>query len=194
MEARGSLRTTLVTAGTFTSVPSAFPSASEGVRNAVKLDIHPFLAEDSEEDQPQLALFPDRVLIDLGAVDASQLDQKALVTDCEILLEAARRYPEGFRAIIEGLQAGTLEGIRDADEMIREMGLSEDAVAKSGGGLFFLVIIAVAVVAGAGCVKRGTQTKVGNEATTPGHGTGTVPGGGGSDGGTPDGGEAPPPP
>jgi hypothetical protein len=179
-------RATLVTAGTYFAIPSAFPEASPGVRNAFKFDIRPFTPADALDDQQQLALFPDRVLVDFVAVDTDAIDTERLVKDCDLVSSAVRRDPAAVAELIAGLQAGSADGIAMADRAARRLGLSEQQVTAAGGGLFFLAVLVIAAVAAGGCVKKGTQVKPGNEATTPGHGVGS--GGAPSDGGTPDGG------
>jgi hypothetical protein len=178
------LRTQLSTSGSFLSVSSAYASAGEAVRNAVKLEVLPVYSA-SAPGEAEMVFFTDRVLIDLAAVDPEGIDAARLAVDCDLLKRAVMQSPGALRRILAGLQSGTPEGIRDAAKAATELGLTEEDAVKAGGGLIFLIVVAVAAVAGAGCVKKGTQMRPGNQATTPGHGTGGgIDGGGGNGGGS----------
>lgn len=135
--------------GTFLSVPSAYPDADEGIRNALKLEFRPFVSPEnySASGPPQVrtSFASDKCLIDFMAIDPSALDGEKLAIDCEILARVAREQPDQVRRLIAAQQQPG--GFTEAAAIAGEIGLTESSARAAGGGLLWLVIIAVVLAA-----------------------------------------------
>lgn len=163
IEATPRLRPEIAALGSFVAIPDAFPDADPSVRNAVKVECTTIF---SEEHRLQTVFSTDRVLIDLGAVDANGLDFKKLAVDCDLLKEIAVTHGDQLQACVRALQMGTPAGIQRAEEITKQIGLTEERFAKEGGGLFFLVVVAVAAVGASGCATLNSN-KPFKQPTTP---------------------------
>jgi hypothetical protein len=145
-----SLRGDLSSTGSFVSIPGAFPKASLGVRNALKLE---FRTEFDEKFLIKTKYSTDRVLVDLLAMDVESLDFNKLAIDCDLLKAIAQKHPAKIQKMLTHLQKGTAKDLRDFEALANGIGLTEDNFIKNGGGLFFLALVAVAVLSG-GCMAH----------------------------------------
>ena len=93
----------------------------------------------------------DKALIDLAAIDADALDVAKIGRDCDLVKEAARSDPAALKQMVAALQRGGSEGIEEAGRLAERLGITEDQAVKAGGGLLFLVAVAVVAVAASGC-------------------------------------------
>lgn len=162
--------------GSFSSVPGAFAAAPDGLRNAVKMEFS-VQAEHSTTDpdghafrSPDLNLetkfSTDWLLLDLGAVDPSDIDPEAVVRDCELMARAIRDHPQDVAALIESFKPDApLSDISRAIEITNKLGLTEEATTAAGGGLIFLAVVAGAALL-SGCAAHCGQ-KVRGQKTTP---------------------------
>lgn len=145
-------RTQISVSGSFVSVPSAFPLADEGLKNALKLGFETLFSEDSSHPlNLETRFYTDVILIDLGAVAPSALDPQKIINDCDLVKRVASTYPDQLRQLVTELQAGSVSGIERAEKIAKEIGLTEEASVKAGGGLLGLLIAgAIGLIAG-GC-------------------------------------------
>ena len=148
-----------VQVGSFIALPEAFPGADDAVKYAPKLE---FRVSRSDAGQTPLrvepVLQPQRLLVDLEAVDASRFDARKLVRDCELLKEAALSDPEKLRSVLATFTEGKSEKeIRRAAQAVVDLGLDEEQVVKAGGGLIWLVAIAAATLLSCSCPKVPTH-------------------------------------
>lgn len=163
MESKATLSPEIAAAGSFVAIPDAFPKAHSSVRNAMKFE---FTTVFSEKHRVQTLFSTDRVLVDLGAVDAANLDFSRMATDCDLIKEIVERHPEEIIKCITALQQGTSDGIQKADKIVRDIGLTEESFVKRGGGFVFLIIALVVAVAASGCAT-GNSNKPFKAPTTP---------------------------
>jgi hypothetical protein len=112
-----------------------------------------------------LDLSTDAVVVDLSVVDPAVFDASKLAADCDFLKNIARAHEPELRKIISALQQGTAAGASEAEETAIAIGATEADAVEAGGGLLFLVVIAIAVVA-SGCVGGGAKHKATSPAAT----------------------------
>ena len=134
--------------GSFVAIPDAFPDAPDALRRAMKLE---FRTGFSQEHRVQTLCSTDVALIDLRAVDADAVDPRKLRRDCERLAKIIEDYPEAAGQLIYALQEGNIEGVEKAQKLAEDIGLTETAFVKDGGGLFFLLVVAGAALLAGGC-------------------------------------------
>lgn len=144
--------------GVFASVPEAFPGTDPGVLQAVKLHFFTQLTEGVL--RPQALVSTDRLLVDIGAVNANSFNVQKLIKDCELVAQAAGKKPQHFQEILRIMGAtakdrttGPLHklDVPRAVQLVEELGLTETSAARAGGGIFMLIIAIALVVAAAGC-------------------------------------------
>jgi hypothetical protein len=71
-------------------------------------------------------------------------DLRRAQRDCEILATKLRDNPEDMTALLDAVLQ---DRGQDAVRMIKELGLGEEEITAQGGGLFWLVVIAVLLYA-----------------------------------------------
>jgi hypothetical protein len=138
---------THVPAGSFVSMPEAFPDAADAVKYAAKVSFETARFEDSKHPlKLEHVLDPHVILFDLEAVDAGKLDVDQLVRDCELVKRAAEQYSGELRTIVAAFaQDAPHDRILEAAKIAEKLELSEAAASKAGGGLLWLVVVAAAV-------------------------------------------------
>jgi hypothetical protein len=142
-------RTTVPEGGTFVSVTSAIPDADKGIRDALKLEFRQFVDESVNTSDPlgiKTSFATDRFLVDIAAIDADAIDAKKLAKDCEIVARVVTGQPERIRDLVAAQQKPG--GFTAASKIASELRLTEAAASDAGGGLLWLLVIAVAVMAG----------------------------------------------
>jgi hypothetical protein len=156
------LRPEISAQGSFVAIPTAFPVVDPGVRNAVKLE---FATVFSEENVVETLFSTDRVLVDLGAVDPTSLDFTRLAKDCDLLKEIAVKYPNELKECLIALQTGGSAGVEKAEEITKRIGLTEEKFMEKGGGFIFIVVL-VGIAVGAGACG-GALKQVKDKGTIP---------------------------
>jgi hypothetical protein len=86
-------------------------------------------------------------MLDLGAVNASGLEAERIVRDCELVADAVRNNPERMRLMVEAQSKGDFQTAR---QIGNEIGLTEEQLIESGGGLALLILVAVIAFAASG--------------------------------------------
>lgn len=145
-------RSVLPGSGTFISVPVAFKGAPKSLASFVKFQFTTAAKSGSHNPSDLVAVVaPDRLLLDFGAIDESVLNTKKLARDCEIVREAALKRPAKLKELL-GIYAGnatpTPAQVHKSVKIVQDLGLSEVSTLAAGGGLLFLLIIAVACMTG----------------------------------------------
>ena len=148
--------------GGFISQPDVFPDAPQALQHVLKMVYRPTV----REGVAALEFSTDAIIVDYSVVDAKALDPQTLSADCDFLKAIALKYPAQLRQLLEEMQRGTTAGIERADKIATEIGLTEGGAVKSGGGLLFLVVLAVAAVGAAGCGGALKQKATSPAATT----------------------------
>lgn len=159
MSKTNSLRTAITASGSFISLPEAFEGADAAVKLAPKVEFRTSRFPDSSNPlKMEHVMFPHSLLVDLEAVDASSLDIKKLIRDCDLVKDAAEKHPEDLKAILASFaEDAPHEKMLEAAKIAEKIGLAEHVAAKKGAGLLWLVVI-VAAVALSGC-KSCAHTK-----------------------------------
>jgi hypothetical protein len=146
-------------AGHFASAPLAFPKLEEAVRHALKFE---FTAGGTgTPGQPSGEPSTDRLLIDLGALDAAAFDPNRVIRDCELVRDIAARHPEALRRLLELFGPDAKRdraGIAKACAELRAIGFTEDHALAAGGGLVWLVVVIGAGLLLGGCGTINTAT------------------------------------
>lgn len=160
--------------GSFVAIPDAFQDAEIGLRNAVKFECTTVF---SEEHRLQTEFSTDRILIDLGAIDASTLSFNKLARDCDLIKEIAQKNSVDLKDLLTSLQSGAAEEIARAAKVARKIGLTEEQFAQRGGG-FLIVVVLVGIAVGAGGCATLNSNKPFKQPTTPRPRKPTASGGG----------------
>lgn len=138
--------------GSFISVPSAFENVDKGLRDMIKLEFKTVFSEESSDPLKLETVFStDKILVDIGAVKPSAINPEKIIKDCELVKQVALNHPQQLRQFIEKFQDYDIDSAYD---IVNEIGLTEEASIKAGGGLIF-TLLAVIAIAGAvsGCAK-----------------------------------------
>lgn len=97
-------RRSLPIAGTFISVPEAFPGVDEGLVHAFKLGFQVIHSQQSDQSSHLgRGVFVDVALLDVGALSLAAFDFQKLARDCELLREVFLNAPEEVLKIIAAL-------------------------------------------------------------------------------------------
>lgn len=141
-------RSRVPVAGSFVSFPERFGGANDGVSYAPKVAVQVRRRKDSNHPlQIEVAINPHVILFDLQAVDADALSPDKIIRDCELIERAAERNPEALRTILSAFAEGAPpKRIVEAGRLAAELGLSEEASTKAGGGLLGLVVLGAAAL------------------------------------------------
>jgi hypothetical protein len=127
----------------------------------------------------QATFSTDRMLLDFGAASSTSLDLKRIERDCDIIKKIIKTHPQAIQELITavtGETGGEPSRILKVAEVLEQIGFTEQASRKQGGGIIALLILAGAALFAAGC--RGcAHGAAGNR--PPEH----SPSGGGGDGG-----------
>jgi len=147
MEREIRFRTSIPATGSFVSIPEAFEAADEAVKYAPKIEFRLERFDDSEEPlKMEPVMLPHTLLLDLEAVDANAFDPKKVMRDCDLIKEAAEKYPDQLQRILAAFAADAPhEEILKSAAIVNKLGLLEEQVTKEGGGLLFLLILAAAL-------------------------------------------------
>lgn len=144
-------RTHLSATGSFVSVPFAFKGADEGLRNVVKMEFKTIF---SKLKKIETVFSTDWILLDIGAVIPSALNPKKIARDCEVVRQIALDHPELLRRLVEAFQPGAPNNPSDLDKtynIVKKMGLTEEELSSTGGGLVGLLIVLALVALSTGC-------------------------------------------
>ena len=137
--------------GSFASLPSVFEGVEEGVKHSVKIEFSTEFKKDALESSNRFRSLPlqletvfstDWLLLDIGAADPSSLDSQKIARDCELLREIALNHPEKIQKIIGAFQPDSpLSAISEAFDVAKDIGLTEEAALKKGGGWIHVAIL-----------------------------------------------------
>ena len=142
------LRESVPAAGSFVSMPDAFPEADNEIRNAPKME---FTTEYSSANRIQSYFSTDKLLVDLAAVDSAQINFDKMAADCDLIKDVIARFPVEIQQCLVELQSGEAASIRKVDELLNKIGLTEKRFADNGGGLLWLLLPVVIGALGSGC-------------------------------------------
>lgn len=148
--------------GGFISRPLAFTDARPDLQGLLKLLYRPTVVDGTV----CLEFSTDAAVIDFSTVDVNAINIDKVVADCDHIKDVVETHGLRVRRLVKEMQRGTEKGVEEAMRIAKEIGLTEGDAVKAGGGLLFLVVIAVAALTGAGC---GGALK--EKATSPGAST-----------------------
>lgn len=137
--------------GSFASVPSVFDDVEDDVKHSVKIEFSTEFREDALDSSNRFRSAPlqletvfstDWLLVDMGAANPSAIDTQKIARDCELLREIALNHPEEIQKIVGAFQPDSpLSAIGEAFEIAKEIGLTEEAALKNGGGFIHVVLL-----------------------------------------------------
>jgi hypothetical protein len=153
MKEQSEVRTHVSATGSFVSIPEAVAVADTGVRHLLKLEFTTNFSEGSSDPlKLETGFSTDRVLIDFRGVVAGNLDAQKIAKDCDLVRDIALRNPDKLRQMLEA-QTESVTGFQKAYAIGQEIGLTEEAAVKAGGGLLWLVAIAALAVMAGSCER-----------------------------------------
>ncbi len=156
---RKATRSTISTAASFVSVPSAFAAADPGLRNAIKLEFKTIFSPGSRRDLDLETVFStDKILVDLLGADPDALDARKIAADCDLVKKFVAERPQAAKKLLEIFHKDSPD-IDEAFGVVREAGLTEEAAVRAGGGLIGLIVLLVVIVAAAGCAHTKPHKK-----------------------------------
>jgi|JI10StandDraft_1071094.scaffolds.fasta_scaffold80445_1 hypothetical protein len=139
-------RTHVITSGNFVAVPQGFEGGKGSLRYVLKPEFRVIPAAD-DNSRATFDVPRQHALLDLAAVDLTDLDAATIIRDCEIVATAAREHFEDLQRIVAAFGAnGTREQQAEALATAERLGLTESAAAKAGGGLLGVLLIAGALL------------------------------------------------
>lgn len=145
------LRSHFPATGSFGSFPDAFKGADDGLKYAPKIAFQIVRVKEGKHHRLKLAQNAHVILFDLEAIDASKLNPRQLIRDCELLKRAAETHPQKLKTILSAFaKDAPRERIVEAARIAAELNLSEEASSKEGGGLLGLIALGAAIAL-AGC-------------------------------------------
>lgn len=143
--------------GSFISVPSAFENVDKGLRDIIKLEFKTVFSEESSDPLKLETVFSmDKILVDIGAMMPSAINPEKIIKDCELVKQVALNHPQQLRQFIEKFQNLDID---KANDIVNEIGLTEEASIKAGGGLLGLIIVIVVAVACSDCAHCSKSIK-----------------------------------
>ena len=145
-------RSALLHTGSYVSIPEAFNGADKGVKFAPKIAVGVGRFDDARHPlKLDLVMDPHQLLLDLEAVDPGAIDLDKIVRDCDLVKKVALTHPEKLSSIAAAFGSDVPhKQILAAARTIEEVGLSEEQVARSGGGLVQLLVL-LGLLAAASC-------------------------------------------
>lgn len=171
-------RAEVATYGSYVSVPDAFDSASDNVRNAIKMELSTSRST-SPSGSPFVDSFAtDRLMLDFDAIEPAAISLDQVVGDCELVMALVREHPDELRELlyaVAGEDGGDIAKILHAAETLKRVGFTEEVAVKSGGGLFGILILVGAALFASGCTgvtAHGRAGKKPPKAPTPPHDAG----------------------
>jgi hypothetical protein len=130
----------------FVASREAWKGTDNGLENLVRLERKDQSSKSpvSGSKQEDLDFYPDRVLVDLGAIPASLFDPQKIIKDCELVTQAARKHPDRLRQLIGVCRPDSSRSeMEEAFRIMQEIGVSEQAALRAGGGLLWLLALAL---------------------------------------------------
>ena len=146
-------RSSVPAVGSFVSIPGAFKGADAGLRHIVKMQFETRLSK-LNSDRLETVFSPDVILVDVGAMNLKSLDTSKIAKDCELIARVVRRHPKKLRELAEVFQPATRKGRKEllrAFRTLKELGLTESATARAGGGILFLLAVVALAGLASGC-------------------------------------------
>lgn len=144
------VRTAVSTGTLFVSLPDQFGGAApESLRHFVKVGFESVLHKDGRVGT---AFSPQWLLLDLAMIPTGKLDLAKVTKDCDLVKEIVSKHPEHLQSLLVAVHRAMNDSenrFGEVDRITKEIGLREDAFVSKGGGLIWL--IALAVLGAAGC-------------------------------------------
>ena len=148
---RKTSRSYISTSGSFVSIPSAFPAADPGLKNAIKFEFKTIYSENSSQDLNLETVFsPNRFLVDPVGADPAAFDARKIAADCDFVKRLVAENPQTARRLLEIFHDDNPD-IDEAFALVKSAGLTEEAAVKAGGGFIGLIVLLIVVAAAAGC-------------------------------------------
>jgi hypothetical protein len=130
-------------------VSNAFSKAKSGLKNSMKFEIYQdFNTNSKKQLDLEKYIRSDRFLIDLGEVNVDSINLKTVMNDCDFLKKALSANGKSIIQIIKDMKNGNL---KEAIQLVNQIGVTEDDSIRAGGGLLGLIVLAVALLGSSGC-------------------------------------------
>jgi hypothetical protein len=151
----------VLTLGSFMSVPEAVKTAPVGLHHALKLEYASLPKEDGSGLEN--VVISDRAMFDLSAIDMTAVNPATIIKDCEYIKAIVQKNPDEVIKILAAFQSDApISDMGVALDMVKSIGLTEEDAVKAGGGLIVLGLVLIGgliTVAVTEAVKIGNQIK-----------------------------------
>lgn len=89
-----------------------------------------------------------KLLVDLSALHVSKIPFNKAAVDCDLLRAAITNHPEEIRKVAATLLSGEVSSkeLDGAVKLLKKLGLAEEEASHKGGGIGWLVVVAVIVI------------------------------------------------
>jgi hypothetical protein len=141
--------------GSYVSVAHALKGADEGIKHVIKMGFMTRNPSDSGDPNAlETTFLSDHVLLDFKSLVAGDLDVNKIIKDCDFLKNIAVKHPEKLKKLVEAYTDFPL-GFEKADAIAKEIGLTEEAAIKAGGGVAWLAVVLIVVIMSRACTDAG---------------------------------------
>jgi hypothetical protein len=141
------VRANMSARGSYVSIAGSLTGADEGVKHLIKMSYTTGIADIADPMQLETKFATDHVLIDVESLIASDLNIEVIVKDCDFVKKIALENPEKLKQMIEAYTSSPT-GFQRAATLAKEIGLTEEAAIKAGGGAAWLAgLLIIALLA-----------------------------------------------
>ncbi len=151
MKSKKNIRFNMSATGSYISVAGALSGADEGIKHVIKMG---FLTrrpdESADPTELEIAFSTDHVLLDFNSLVASDFDVRKIVKDCDFVKEIALKNPDKLKQLVEAYTSSPT-GFEKASAIADEIGFTEEASIKAGGGAAWLVVLLIVAIASKAC-------------------------------------------
>lgn len=134
-------------AGSYVSIAGSLGSADEGVKHVIKMGFFTRRPDEgADPNELEIVFSTDHILLDFNSLIASNFDAKKVVADCDFIKEIALKNPDKLKQLLQTYTSSPT-GFEKAFAIAEEIGLTEEASIKAGGGIAWVaVLVAIAVM------------------------------------------------
>ncbi len=148
-------RVNMTPAGSYVSVAGSLRGAGKGVEHVLKLGYTTRSPDErADPDDLETRFSSDHVLLDFASLLAGELDVDVIIRDCDFVKDIALRNPDQLKELVAAF-TGSPRGYEKADAIAEEIGLTEDAAVKAGGGVAWVAVVLIVVLVARACNDAG---------------------------------------
>jgi hypothetical protein len=147
---RKNIRLNMSATGSYSSIAGSLKGADEGIKHVIKLGYVSVIADPSDPTQLETRFASDHVLIDFKSLIASDFDVAKIISDCDFLKEIALQSPEKLKQLVEAYTSSPT-GFEKAYAIAEDIGLTEEAALKAGGGVAWIPALVILALMAKAC-------------------------------------------